>query len=288
MAPAVVAGTLHHRMVVVSGCEPDESSDATFWADSLPQQAITLLLESESDEHVFDELIVDEAQDLLRDSYLDFMDLSLRGGLAAGRWRLFGDFEQQAIYNSPNLPLDEFLDTRGSHAPLYRLRRNCRNTPRIAGLAQTLSGLQPGYSSILRPDDLVEPEWHFYERDSKQPELLAKTLERLSRAGYRPQDIVVISTRSETSAAARMDVSPWNERLRPLQQAAEDEIGYCSIHAFKGLEAPVIVVTDVSRLGDPGANALLYVAVTRALHHLVILADARLMSEVAQAMRTLA
>ncbi len=51
---------------------------------------------------------------------------------------------------------------------------------------------------------------------------------------------------------------------------------YCSIHRFKGLEAPAVIVTDVTDLDDPDARSLLYVGCTRALHRLVILAHERL------------
>jgi hypothetical protein len=45
-------------------------------------------------------LVIDEAQDLLEDEYLDVLDLLVKGGLAGGRWAFFGDFERQAIYIS--------------------------------------------------------------------------------------------------------------------------------------------------------------------------------------------
>ena len=53
----------------------------------------------------FEELVVDEAQDVLREEYVNMLDLSIRGGFGGGRWRLFGDFSNASIYSSANMPL---------------------------------------------------------------------------------------------------------------------------------------------------------------------------------------
>ena len=42
--------------------------------------------------------------------------------------------------------------------PVYSLRNNCRNTPRVATLVRLLSHLEPDYSRVLRPDDGIEPD----------------------------------------------------------------------------------------------------------------------------------
>jgi len=71
---------------------------------------------------MYDEIIIDEAQDLLRDKYLDVIDLILKGGLSAGRWRMFGDFEKQAIFSASNLSLEEFKTKRVKDIASYQLR----------------------------------------------------------------------------------------------------------------------------------------------------------------------
>src|SRR5262249_15953916 len=82
--------TLHRQMLDVIDREaPVAETSDSFWANELPEQAVAHLLAS-TDTKAFDEIIIDEAQDILRDQYLDFLDLSVSGGLAAGRWRFFG------------------------------------------------------------------------------------------------------------------------------------------------------------------------------------------------------
>ena len=82
----------------------------------------------------YDEIVLDEAQDVLRRSYLDALDLSLRGGLEGGHWRFFGDFTWQRIYDAAALTVDEFLDPP---ADVTRGRRLAGLRPAAASCAST-------------------------------------------------------------------------------------------------------------------------------------------------------
>lgn len=270
LQPQVTTRTLHSHMLKLAKL-PVIKQERQFWEDELPAAAIECLLESTGDSAVYDELIIDEAQDILREPYLDFLDLSLRGGLASGRWRLFGDFEKQAIYGAANLSLDGFRRTRGSNAPVYSLRANCRNTPRLVSLVHLLGGLNPHYSRTLRPDNRVEPEFRFYTSPMEQQGLLAQALEKLIQEGFSSNDIVVLSPRADRPCATAITVAPWRDQLRPYSESRQGAVRYCSIHAYKGLEAPAVVVTDIEQIGTEQAQALFYVAITRSLHRLILL-----------------
>ena len=126
----------------------DHRSDDGYWQRELPDAAVTALLEElEAGEarsgdhppHVYDELILDEAQDVLRQNYLDFLDLSVRDGLQGGRWRIFGDFQYQRVYDASTLTLDDFVSAGGY--PVWSLATNCRNTPRVAAMACACAAL---------------------------------------------------------------------------------------------------------------------------------------------------
>lgn len=275
LQPEVTTGTLHGRMVPLWPGPIPPSPPRTFWETDLPLQAALTLLER-GNVGQFDELIVDEAQDILREGYLDFLDQLLWGGLAAGRWRIFGDFEKQAIFASANVSLAEFQATRGGQAPIYSLRDNCRNTPRIAALVHLLGGLSPDYSRVLRPDNGVEPELHRYRDSEHQYQLLAQALRDLVADGFAGREIVVLSTRADSACAAGLATPPWNDRLRPFDAAGRDHIRYTSIHSYKGLEAPAIVVTDIEGIGDPETMALFYVAITRSVDRLILLINERI------------
>ena len=268
----VVSRTLHQHMLAVSNTDVAETPDHTFWESLLPVRAMESLLEDEGETNQFDELVVDEAQDILRGEYLDFLDLSLKGGLASGRWRFFGDFEKQAIYSAANISLAEFFESRCDHTPVYDLRINCRNTPRVAELVHLLGRLSPPYRRVLRPDDGLEPEIKYYSNDVDQHSLLLNSIGTLRSEGFANQDVVILSPKADAvCAASKVHGHPSSKRLRPFEKAMGGYVGYCSVHAFKGMEAPAVIVTDIDRLDAPTSAALFYVAVTRALQRLIIL-----------------
>ncbi len=285
LRPEVVTATLHRRMLTVAElARPPEGVQSSFWENELPIRAcerLAAMRGSDGQGEVFDELVVDEAQDLLQENYLRFLDLSLRGGLGAGRWRIFGDFENQAIFRSDPMPIEEFRVGRGNSAPLYSLRVNCRNTPLVAEWVHLLGGLTPPYRRVLRPNDGVRPHVHFYGDIDQQRELLATALLDLRSEGLRWDDIVVLSTRTAGACAtALMDLPSWKETLRPLNVWPGSWVRQGTIQAYKGLESPAVVVTDVDSVGSRSARALFYVAITRALQRLIIFAHDRVREEV--------
>jgi DNA polymerase III delta prime subunit len=285
LRPEVTTRTLHQQLLAVSGmAEAPPRAGHEFWSSVLPEAACEVLLEAERDRWVYDEIIVDEAQDVFSEPYLDVLDLSLRGGLAAGRWRMFGDFENQAIFGAAGSNLESFRERRSGHAPVYRLRQNCRNTPLIAEYAQLLSGLHPRYQRVLRGDDGVQPVLRFHRSPREEEEQLIEVLSGLERAGFSDGEIVVLSPRVD-SAAARVSAPRWRARLAPLSQA-ESAIRYGTVQAFKGLEAPAVVVTDIETIATLEARALFYIAATRPLQRLVILASERVREEAVRILST--
>ncbi len=280
--PGVIATNLHKHMLNVAGIDLDKlASSPEFWQSDLPAEAIDKLLVGSSDQFLFDEIIIDEAQDLLRRNYLDFLDVSLRGGLKEGQWKLFGDFERQAIYgNSSDITLSAVIRKYLGTTSVYSLRINCRNAPRIASFVQLLSQLTPEYSKVLRPDTSFEPRILFYREATGQIQLLERAIHELREEGFNYGEIVVLSTRADSEAIASKVTGRYGKKLLPFEQSSKRHIGYCSIHSFKGLEKQAVIVTDVERIGDDKATSLFYVATTRALHRLYILANEKVKQDI--------
>ncbi len=276
LAPYVVAGNLHRRLLSISGLkQAPNDADQNFWEHHLPSLACQRLA-TELAEGVrtnqFEELVVDETQDILTKPYLDFLDLSVKGGLAAGHWRMFGDFENQAIFGTTELSFEEFRQRRTGHAPVFRLRVNCRNTPLVAEWVHLLASLDPPYSRVLRPDNGIQPELRFYGTGSEQHQLLSSALDQLEREGYDAREIVVLSSRSDRTSTPATIASPWKDRLCPLERPLKGRVPFGTIHSFKGLEAPAVIIVDIDTIGTPASRALLYVALTRSLQRVIILA----------------
>jgi DNA polymerase III delta prime subunit len=272
LGSGVTVGTFHRQLVsLVGGISARDEDRPGFWENDLPVRAIDVLLADDLFKP-YEEIVLDEAQDLLHPHYLDVFDLLVTGGLSSGRWCFFGDFERQVIYKSGSANGQDLLSERAGKFPTFRLRVNCRNSPRIASLTHLLGGLTPDYKRVLRPDNGVEPQLLYYSNQDEQVALLLSTLENWYRDGIPGREIIVLSPRSESLClAALIKQEPWRSRLRPQELRSGGNIGYCSIHSFKGMEAPAVIVTDIDRVSGETAADLFYVGITRALHRLTIL-----------------
>jgi len=267
---SVVTDSLHAYMLSVSGSRVPLDADSSFWEEHLPTLAAEALLTGDLPQ--FEHLVIDEAQDVFRSQYLDILDLSVRGGLRRGQWNMFGDFHGQDIYGAASgLSADE-LETRIGEPPRCRLSKNCRNTPRVSALVSPLGGLKPNYSAVLRPDDGFDPAWLYYKDEDQQAAQLERAIAELLKEGYRKREIIVLSPLADERSCAGHLAAVRPQELSAYQPEADSRIRYCSIHAFKGLESPVVIVTDIDDVEDPQCKALLYVAITRTTGRLVICA----------------
>jgi hypothetical protein len=300
------ATTVSDHMVRAAGIPSGSSKlqrGPAFWDEELPQLASEGLIDQPPD---YDELILDEAQDVLRHQFLDVLDFSTVGGLNDGFWRIFGDFRHQAIYDD-SVDLDAFCGGDGSGCVVFELDENCRNAPAVAALACAGAGIRApggrgggadgdgsmagGYARCLRPDDGEAPLVWFYGDAARQQELLLAALEGLREDGFTGPQVAVLSTRRDGDCvAARLRRPPWRDRLGPLvhdtpQGPVADlrstKIRYATVHRFKGLEARAVVLTDVERLETPRERDLFYVGATRATQRLVVLAHESLRGRLA-------
>ena len=92
----------------------------------------------------------------------------------------------------------------------------------------------------------------------------------------------MLSPRASGCAAERVTQAPWCDRIRTARAVSPGGIRYATIHAFKGLEAPVVIVTDVESLGTDRDQSLLYIASTRAVERLYVLAASQLKLKIAE------
>jgi superfamily I DNA/RNA helicase len=260
-------GTLHQEMLRLAAIEAPEAADSEFWDHDLPERAAETLL-NDADGETEDFLIVDEIQDIARAPLLDVLDLLVDGGLQRGRVLFFGDFERQAIYGE--VDGRDLLRARVPHLAVHRLTENCRNLPRIGYQVNVLSNLQPGYRHFRRQDDGVDPVFQAYKAGTDQSPLLTEAVRQLRDEGYELNEIVVLSP-LRTGSTAETTTDPW---LRQVLSPADGNrprpghLQHSTIHAFKGLESPAVVLTDLDRNVVPNFESLLYVGLTRAMDRL--------------------
>ena len=109
----------------------------------------------------------------------------------------------------------------------------------------------------------------FYTNEDEQQEKLGQYLREFKSIGYKPSEIVVLSfSADETCAAVRLRNSGF--RLRPVWQAG-DGTGYCSVHAFKGMESKVVILTDLVLGQSDFQRHLFYTGMTRATESVRVL-----------------
>lgn len=229
-----------------------------------------------------DLLIVDEAQDLISPQNLEVLDAWVEGGLSEGRWVLLGDFSRQAIFSGESSGEEQRLLSRFSAQFTHAiLRRNCRNTRKIGEETALLSGFD-SLPYRLDSEDCLAVDYRYWKDPNHQRVRLEAVLEMLGTDGVHPGDIVVLSPRRfEHSVASRLtcaSVTPIRE-----ENSKAPGIGFSTIQAFKGLESPVVVICDIEKLEEPRDRALLYVGMSRARSHLILLFDESLRGAVSEA-----
>lgn len=266
----LIVSTLHQELLRLANYpKVPHDADANFWENELPDRAMESLLDA-GNSQAGDFLIVDEIQDIARTSYLDVLDLMVSGGLSEGRLLFFGDFERQAIYE--NEGGRDVLRLRAPRLTFHRLLMNCRNLPRIGYQVNLLSHLRPGFQpdQFRRQDDGVDPTISAYKRGEDLSQKLVRSVRVLQQEGFALNEIVVLSPKKNESTT-HCTSDPWlRSVLHPADgtRARKGQLLYSTVGAFKGLEAPAVIIVDVSQ-ETPNYESLLYVGLSRATDRLI-------------------
>ena len=220
----------------------------------------------------FDVLAVDEMQDIGSQEGLDFLNLAVRGGLAGGRWAMFGDFTRQALYRKASEPAS-ILAEYCYHFVRARLTLNCRNSRRIAEETSIVAGFEV---PPFRSDGVMGPpvEHRYWENSSELVDILTKVIEGLLNDGTPIDNVMVLSPRRLSNSAlrgvkeiARFPLVDVSRNLDALQSSLK----YSTIHSYKGLESQVVIIVDIDQVDGDEHQALLYVGMSRARGLLVLM-----------------
>ena len=206
------------------------------------------------DHQKFDAWIIDEAQDL-QAAHWELLKASLRDP-ENGIIHVFGDKEQNLFVGAKDLPW---------FYAIGRLNRNLRSSRAIASSLNELSQADNEPSGLIQgmsPEILLVDHRDQAEQSANQ---YVKFL--IGDAGWRPQDIAVITTRQRHAIHESLHGDPgkyWDSYF------ANDSVFYTHVSSFKGLERPVVVVVVNGIPSGTEANQQLYVAMSRARDDLVL------------------
>lgn len=266
-AENITVTRLHAEMERVAGVNSPPDDGADWYATELP----LLALEAATDgafSPPYDFLIIDEAQDVASDANLDFLDALLVGGLDSGRMLILGDFSNQNIFQS-RIDAAALFNRRVPHAAPVDLDTNCRNRRAIGAWAESASGRE-GLCKAFRRSDEHEGSVTVDAFTSKEQEveLLDAAVRQLRSEGFGVKDIVILAPFRDSAAKRASEsrsVSQLGSGIRDTSY-----VRWGTIHEFKGMEAPAVILTDIAGSSDRLPD-LIYAGATRATDRLIVL-----------------
>ena len=273
--PNLVIGRAIRVLATMSGVAIPVSPSASFWDSELPLLLEDRLTDPDFEAAArFDYVVLDEAQDLLaRPRLLSCLGQFLRGGMDSGSFLLLGDFDHQVLVQ--HATMHETLKSLDESAQPVRwhLSENCRNYRIVGETAVRLGGIGTSvYSGYLRHGGSHQNyDIAFYGDAEEQLATLKQWLREFKKLGYSASEITLLSFRDDDSCAARQ-LKNTGYVLRPAWKNGAGS-PYASVHAFKGMENKVIILTDVTVSNQQFHRDLFYTGMTRATECVRVLCE---------------
>ncbi len=245
--PPAFVGTFH--ALAREWGVPDGSGDGYF-EEQVPE-GLRAAAAGRSDR--FDAVVVDEAQDF-GELWWPAMTACLTGeeGVFA-----FLDDDQRVFERHGSSPV---------HSQPFPLRRNFRNTRRIAQVFGSLASVQGSY------DGREGPAVRFVECASEDAVSRADDAVDGLLDAYDHAQVALLTTKSRHPIQAHLvetkgDDAYWDGFF------AEDDVFYGTVSGFKGLERTCVVLAVNGFSAQARAREMLYVGLSRARSQLVVVGD---------------
>lgn len=255
---------IHSYMSQLLGLSPTEDREPDWWKSELPDLAYEALA-SRSEMDLFDCLVVDEAQDICLDSYLDVLDCSLKNGLVASPAFFFGDFTHQAIYGDGVEALNNLKKKIPNIFELSELDVNCRNTKEIGDSIMQLLREPSIYSSYRRTEVGIRPTFKRLQDGENVGLIVKEQLTRLLKT-FPPEDVVILSS-NKLQLKNLIDTIKVEHTTIDLPK--NGKVRWGTAQGFKGMEAAAILLVEFE--DGAASRDTFYVASTRALSELVVI-----------------
>lgn len=264
--PNLIVGRAIRVMAEMSGIKIPDNPSQDYWEIDLPQKIEERITEPDfKATATFDKLVLDEAQDLLaRPKLWECLAHYLSGGVSKGSLALFGDIDHQVLTGKESI-IEALSSLDSSDRPVrWKLSKNCRNYQIIGDTAVRLAGLGGSvYSGYLRSGGGVHNyDIYFYSHEKEQINMLEQYLREFKAQGYKQSEITLLSFRADhLSAAERLKKVGY--RLKSAWQTG-NHLSYATVHAFKGMENKIIILTDAVLDRRDFHRDLFYTGMTRA------------------------
>jgi hypothetical protein len=207
-----------------------------------------------------DAIIVDEGQD-----FNEEWDLSLRYLLRdpdEGIMYIFFDDNQNLYRSGQSVPLEK--------TP-FSLSKNCRNTKLIHTFTQKFYLSDHPITAMGPQGRAVQIER--YDTTEKMKQHIRHYLHQLIiQEKVQAQDIVILTPKAPDKSMLGRLGTVGNFRLVDRPTGASGEVFYTTIHQYKGLESPVVILAEMEPEYAPDMKKLLYIGSSRACNHLIVIA----------------
>ena len=291
-----------HQRRLVDSPGLEESLKRGYCLDDKWPSFIDETIEDLEEGSIFDYLIVDEAQNLCDEIFLKLMNVLLKGGLADGRWAMFGDFTNQNIVSSRLAEngremLKNFGD--GLHWSNDELETNCRNTHEIATAVAMLADIESlPMSGVHGPVVQIE----YFASSDELGDMLDDLIVTWKDRGFESRDIILLSSGiGDEFNTNRSTYGGW--RLRNISEVTEEGtdsvmedilvpggptqssiLRYSDVYDFQGLESDLAILVmpltdDLVKLAGGIAlprvehlDRVLYTGMSRAKTMLIVVA----------------
>ena len=217
-----------------------------------------------------DVLIVDEAQDILNYNYVDTLDKLLDKGLKDGNWYMALDQEQN-LYNLQFEEVYEYIKIE-IRPTIKKLNENCRNTKQISYQNELLTEIVQTKNETINGKEVRSIK---YSNNDEQKMKIKEIIRELKSNGIALDKIVILSKyKFENSVFKGENFLKDICKLKFINEFINGEgegVTFSTIHKFKGLEAPIIILCDIEDLNKRSNQVLNYVAMSRSKELLYVL-----------------
>lgn len=233
---------------------------------------------------LWDAFVVDEAQDLLCESFIEPLGKHLKGGWASGRWVLFYDDQQLTLASRyDKLVLEKMMKYAGTKRPVT-LRYNLRNTNRICEAVRLLTSCDTGEA---KRQAAHIPEIVRYGSREQARERLQELLRMFSANGNLKSlsDVVVLYPQNNwltvlEDAAREVNVGIVEITVRNVANDVGNRVRHHALDGFKGLESSILVLLGLEDLESPQEVSRNYVALTRGRNRVYVFINEKLGEQV--------
>lgn len=243
-------GTLHNYLFRNVTSSTENLSD-NYFSTELP---FKYLIENEDSYKEYDVLIIDEAQDLMTELYIEVLNSILKGGIDSGKWIFFGDFNNQSIFIDNSKESLNNLKERTNFVSFPRLKINCRNSINIANLNTLITGTEKlEVKSIFTREKIID----IFTDNS-----ISKVIEILIQLEVDKVDYSQISV-----------LSVRKNDIEELKKWEKKGVTLSTIQSFKGLENTIVILFGFKDIISEFSQKLLYIGISRAKQRLYLVVN---------------